>query len=42
MEEKVWDLEVVELEEAGLSQSADDHHRLDHGRQRRGGAGRRG
>ena len=40
--EKVRDLEVVELEEAGLSQSTDDHHRLDHGRQTRGGAARLG
>jgi hypothetical protein len=33
--EKVRDLEVVEFEEAGLSQSTDDHHRLDHGRRRK-------
>ena len=35
--EKVRDLEIVELEEAGLAQSADNHHRLDHGRRRGGG-----
>ena len=29
--ERVWNLEIVELEEAGLGLGADDHHRLDHG-----------
>ena len=29
--EKVWNLEIIKLEEAGLGLGADDHHRLDHG-----------
>jgi hypothetical protein len=35
----VWNLEIVELEEAGLGLSADHHHSLDHGGRRGSGGG---
>jgi hypothetical protein len=35
----VRNLEIVELEEAGLGLSADHHHSLDHGGRRGGGGG---